>query len=121
MLWPTSTTRSAPASARTASTARANTSIDSLPSFGESLRPCPGKSIVMTRWSFENAGTCEAQDELSHVQPCTNTIAGPEPTDDELIFMPSSVAADAGSANGTTRSDAAKAPRILLTFIVLSP
>ena len=53
----------------------------------------------MTRWSFENAGTCPVHDELSHVQPCTKTIVGPVPTDDELIFMPSSVAADAGSAS----------------------
>ena len=75
--------RCAFASARTASTARANRSIENFASFGEPLLPCPGKSSVMTRYRFENAATWSAQDELSHVQPCTNTSVGPLPDDAE--------------------------------------
>ena len=53
----------------------------------------------MTRWSFANAGTCPAHEELSQVQPCTNTIVGPAPADDEWMSIPSTDAADSGSAN----------------------
>ena len=100
MLWPTRTILSVPASARTASTARANRSIENLPSFGEPLWPCPGRSSVSTRYFLARAGTCAAHDEESHVQPWTSTsVVLPLPADDEWIFKPSTVAADAVVAN----------------------
>src|SRR5262245_30127196 len=98
MLWPMSTTRSALASARTDSTARANKSMENLPSCGDALLPWPGKSSVMTRYFFANAGTCAVHEELSHVQPCTKTsVAEPVPTVDEWMARPSTDAEDNGA------------------------
>src|SRR3984885_8789085 len=106
MLWPTSTTRSALESFRTASTARANKSIDNLPSLGDPLCPWPGKSSVMTRYSLDSSGTCAFQVVSSHVQPCTRiTVLGPFPFADEWILMPSTEAAESKAARDTASSN----------------
>ena len=84
MLWPTSTILSVPASARTASTARAKRSIENLPSFGEPLWPWPGRSSVSTRYFLASTGTCAAHEVESHVQPWTSTrVVRPLPADAE--------------------------------------
>src|SRR5688500_12730360 len=103
MLWPTSTILSVPASARTASTARAKRSIENLPSLGAPLWPCPGRSSVSTRYFLASAGTCDAHDEESHVQPWTSTsVVLPLPADAEWILRPSTVAADPVEAKSTS-------------------
>ncbi len=89
--------------------------MENLPSFGDALWPCPGKSSVMTRYSFANAGTCAVQDELSQVQPCTNTIVGPAPTDEEWIDSPSTEAAESGAAAGTARMRAKSNRRMIFS------
>src|SRR5579863_7753896 len=98
MLCPISTTRFAPASARTASMARAKRSMENLPSGGESLPPCPGRSSVTTRYCFDSTGTCSVQVVSSQVQPCTKiTVLGPLPVTEVWILRPSTVAAESES------------------------
>ena len=100
MLWPTTTTRSAPASARTASTGAGEFSMLNLPFTGAALLPCPGKSSVITRYFALKAGTCALHDDSSQVQPCTKiTACEPFPVDVQCTFAPSTFAADAARAN----------------------
>jgi hypothetical protein len=112
------TMRSDPASARTASTARANKSIENLPSFGDALLPWPGRSIVITRYFFANAGICADHDELSHVHPCTKTsVAEPVPLVDEWIARPSTDAAVSDTDRALPRT---RAQNIFLMALSLS-
>src|SRR5579863_3283074 len=105
MLWPTTTTRSALESLRTASTARANNSMDSLASLGDPLWPWPGRSSVITRYSLDSSGTCEIQVVSSQVQPCTRmTVFGPFPAVDEWILRPSTLAAERAAVRVAARS-----------------
>ena len=105
MLWPTTTTRSTPASARTASTARAKFSMLNLPFAGAALLPCPGRSSVITRYFALKAGTCALHDDSSQVQPCTKiTACEPLPVDVQCTLAPSTLAADAARANASAPS-----------------